>query len=100
MAGVAVSALCPEATTSAVHRAALKSEAARHTALTNLMGGTRGLGTPGPGEAGSGNESEWFFPVDVSCACGHAHPGAPADASGCGVSFRVEFAVSDDGTEQ
>jgi len=38
--------------------------------------------------------------VDVSCACGHAHPGAPADASGCGVSFRVEFAVSDDGTEQ
>jgi len=31
--------LCPEATTSAVHRAALKSEAARHTALTNLFTG-------------------------------------------------------------
>jgi len=31
--------LCPEATTSALHRAALKSEAARHTALTNLMTG-------------------------------------------------------------
>jgi nitronate monooxygenase len=31
--------LCPEATTSAVHRAALKSEAARHTALTNVMTG-------------------------------------------------------------
>jgi nitronate monooxygenase len=31
--------LCPEATTSAVHRAALKSEAARHTALTNLFSG-------------------------------------------------------------
>jgi nitronate monooxygenase len=31
--------LCPEATTSAVHRAALNSEAARHTALTNLFSG-------------------------------------------------------------
>src|SRR5947207_2847128 len=31
--------LCPEATTSPVHRAALKSELARHTALTNLFTG-------------------------------------------------------------
>jgi nitronate monooxygenase len=31
--------LCPEATTSAVHRAALRSEASRHTALTNLFTG-------------------------------------------------------------
>lgn len=31
--------LCREATTSAAHRAALKSEAARHTALTNLFSG-------------------------------------------------------------
>ena len=31
--------LCPEASTSAVHRAALKSAAARHTALTNLFTG-------------------------------------------------------------
>jgi len=31
--------LCPEATTSAVHRAALKSETARHTALTNVFTG-------------------------------------------------------------
>jgi nitronate monooxygenase len=31
--------LCPEATTSAVHRAALKSPGASHTALTNLMSG-------------------------------------------------------------
>jgi nitronate monooxygenase len=31
--------LCPEATITAVHRAALKSEAARHTALTNLFTG-------------------------------------------------------------
>lgn len=31
--------LCPEATTRAVHRSALQSEAARHTALTNLFSG-------------------------------------------------------------
>jgi nitronate monooxygenase len=31
--------LCPEATTSAVHRAALKSEAGRHTAVTNVFTG-------------------------------------------------------------
>ncbi|MDX3905508.1 MAG: nitronate monooxygenase [Pigmentiphaga sp.] len=31
--------LCPEATTSTVHRAALKSPAAAHTALTNLFSG-------------------------------------------------------------
>jgi nitronate monooxygenase len=31
--------LCREATTSAVHRAALKSQAVRHTALTNLFSG-------------------------------------------------------------
>ena len=31
--------LCPEASTSAIHRAALQSPAARHTALTNLFSG-------------------------------------------------------------
>jgi nitronate monooxygenase len=31
--------LCPETTTSAIHRAALKSDAARHTALTNVFTG-------------------------------------------------------------
>jgi nitronate monooxygenase len=31
--------LCPEATTSAVHRTVLKSDAARHTALTNVFTG-------------------------------------------------------------
>lgn len=36
--------LCPEATTSAVHRAALKSPSARHTALTNLFTGRPALG--------------------------------------------------------
>ena len=31
--------LCPEATTSAVHRAALRNDASRHTALTNVFSG-------------------------------------------------------------
>ena len=31
--------LCPEATTSSLHRAALKSDAVRHTALTNVFSG-------------------------------------------------------------
>ena len=36
--------LCPEATTSAVHRAALKSDAAHHTALTNIFTGRSARG--------------------------------------------------------
>lgn len=36
--------LCPEATTGAVHRAALRSDAARHTALTNLFSGRAARG--------------------------------------------------------
>lgn len=36
--------LCPEATTSAVHRAALKSQTAEHTALTNLFTGRSARG--------------------------------------------------------
>jgi nitronate monooxygenase len=36
--------LCPEAKTSAVHRAALKSDGARHTALTNVFTGRPGRG--------------------------------------------------------
>ena len=36
--------LCPEASTTPVHRAALKSEAARHTALTNLFSGRTARG--------------------------------------------------------
>ena len=38
--------LCPEATTSPVHRAALKSDAARVTALTNLFTGRLARGIP------------------------------------------------------
>ncbi|MHA7853072.1 NAD(P)H-dependent flavin oxidoreductase [Marinobacter shengliensis] len=36
--------LCPEATTRAVHREALKSDAARHTAITNLFSGSPARG--------------------------------------------------------
>ena len=36
--------LCPEATTTAVHRAALASDAAHHTALTNLFSGRAARG--------------------------------------------------------
>ncbi len=36
--------LCPEATTTPVHRAALKSEAVRHTALTNVFTGRAARG--------------------------------------------------------
>jgi nitronate monooxygenase len=36
--------LCPECSTSALHRTALKSEAARHTALTNLFTGAPARG--------------------------------------------------------
>jgi hypothetical protein len=71
-----------------------------HTALTNLMGGARELRTRRSSESEISDESEWFFPVDVSCACGRAHAGAPPDVSGCGVSFRVEFEVTADGSEQ
>lgn len=30
--------------------------------------------------------------VEVGCSCGHAHPGAPEHATGCGVSFRLPTA--------
>jgi hypothetical protein len=30
-------------------------------------------------------------PVDINCGCGTVHSGAPADITGCGVSFRVEL---------
>src|SRR5690606_40248667 len=36
--------LCPEAMTSVIHRAALKSDAVRHTALTNIFTGRPALG--------------------------------------------------------
>ena len=57
--------LCPEATTSAVHRAALKSEAARETALTNLFTGrpARGIVNRLMRELGSMNAAAPEFPL-------------------------------------
>lgn len=57
--------LCPEATTSVVHRAALKSEAARHTALTNLFTGrpARGIVNRILRELGPINAAAPAFPL-------------------------------------
>jgi nitronate monooxygenase len=60
--------LCPEATTSAVHRAALKSEAARHTALTNVFTGrpARGIVNRVMRELGSMHPAAPEFPIATS----------------------------------
>ena len=57
--------LCPEATTSAVHRAALKSHASRHTALTNLFTGrpARGIVNRFMRERGPMNGAAPQFPL-------------------------------------
>jgi len=60
--------LCPDATTSTVHRAALKSEAARHTALTNLFTGrpARGIVNRIIRELGPINTAAPDFPLASS----------------------------------
>ncbi len=60
--------LCPEAATSAVHRAALASAAARHTALTNLFTGrpARGIVNRFMRELGSVNPAAPEFPLATS----------------------------------
>ncbi len=60
--------LCPEATTSAVHRAALKSGAARHTALTNVFTGrpARGIVNRIMRELGPMNPTVPAFPLATS----------------------------------
>jgi nitronate monooxygenase len=60
--------LCPEATTSAVHRAALKSEVARHTALTNVFSGrpARGIVNRVVREVGPMSEAAPAFPLAAS----------------------------------
>ena len=57
--------LCPEATTSAVHRAALTSKAASHTALTNLFTGrpARGIMNRIMRELGPINSAAPAFPL-------------------------------------
>ena len=60
--------LCPEATTSAIHRAALKSDAARHTALTNLFTGrpARGIMNRLMKELGPMSSAPPDFPLAVA----------------------------------
>jgi len=75
--------LCPEATISAVHRAALKSEAARHTALTNLFTGrpARGIMNYLMREVGPINSRAPAFPLATSAI---APLRAKAEAEGSG----------------
>ena len=75
--------LCPEATISAIHRAALKSEAARHTALTNLFTGrpARGIMNQLMRELGPINSCAPAFPLATSAI---APLRAKAEAEGLG----------------
>ena len=75
--------LCPEATTSAVHRAALKSEAARHTAVTNLFSGrpARGIVNRLMRELGPVSTAVPDFPLASSAL---ASLRAKAESRGCG----------------
>ena len=75
--------LCPEATTSAVHRAALKGLGARHTALTNLFTGrpARGIVNRVIREMGAINSSAPAFPLATAAI---APLRAKAEAQGSG----------------
>ena len=75
--------LCPEATLSAVHRAALKGEAARHTALTNLFTGrpARGIMNRVMRELGPLSDAPPAFPLATSAI---APLRAKAEARGSG----------------
>jgi len=53
------------------------------SAVTGLVRGRR----PDPAARGTAD----IEPVDIGCGCGTTHPDAPADTTGCGVSFRVEL---------
>ena len=75
--------LCPEATTSALHRAALQSDAARHTALTNLFTGrpARGIVNRAIRELGAINPLAPQFPLATA---GMAPLRTKAEAAGLG----------------
>ncbi len=75
--------LCPEATITPVHRLALKSEAARHTALTNLFTGrpARGIMNKVMRELGPINPGAPAFPLAAS-AIAPLRAKAEADGSG------------------
>ena len=75
--------LCPEATTTAIHRAALKSEAARHTAVTNVFTGrpARGIVNRIIRELGPISPAAPAFPLATSAV---APLRAKAEAQGSG----------------
>ena len=75
--------LCPEATTSALHRAALKSDASRHTALTNIFTGrpARGIVNRIVRELGPINPAAPEFPL---AAAAFAPLRAKAESLGLG----------------
>jgi nitronate monooxygenase len=75
--------LCPEVTITAVHRAALKSEAARHTALTNLFTGrpARGIVNHIMRALGPMSSAPPAFPLATSAV---APLRAKAESQGCG----------------
>jgi nitronate monooxygenase len=75
--------LCPEATTSKIHRAALKSDAARHTALTNVFTGrpARGIVNRVVRELGPLSAAAPDFPLATSAI---APLRARAEAQGSG----------------
>jgi nitronate monooxygenase len=75
--------LCPEATTSAVHRAGLKSDAACHTALTNLITGgpARGIVNRIMRELGPISTAPPAFPL-ATAAIGPLRAKAESNGSG------------------
>lgn len=75
--------LCPEATTTAIHRAALKSEAACHTAITNVFTGrpARGIANRIIRELGPISPAAPAFPLATSAV---APLRAKAEAQGSG----------------
>jgi nitronate monooxygenase len=75
--------LCPEATTGVVHRAALQTPAARHTALTNLFTGrpARGIVNRWMRELGPMSDVAPAFPLATTAL---APLRAKAEASGSG----------------
>jgi len=75
--------LCPEATTHAAHRAALASDAARHTVLTNIFTGrpARGILNRFMRERGPLNPAAPAFPLAASAS---APLRARAEAAGSG----------------
>ena len=76
--------LCSEATTSKVHREALKSEAARHTALTNLFTGrpARGIVNRVMRELGALSSVAPEFPLATSAITPLRKVGHPEDVAG------------------